>query len=545
MVIRYAVETGSPLVRNFASKEPNKLLGTKNIVGDNEIFQLITATPLYFDVKVPRPFSRATVKLVYQNPDQQPLIQLGAKQPNGGYYFSDMAHTSNLLDNLPYYWDKHREGEVVLWQKDKEQYERTFLPLKSALEKEKKEELDALSDQSRHGTITSEEVAEQKKSIEEKYNGKLKLALLGDGTNQGFTKKLLSIESFFDDYPEGSSILEYNMDGLYLLKIPGYVSKTEKTQVTTVLRGKHEILTYIGTGEKLDYTFTTQEINRHEGDDSVSISVYGPDGREVKRTLVADDGELRATGRVMPSVSTHIIAEGLSEGVYRIVIDTHDDTFIKNISTSQHLLVFKGNLYLAESEEYRSIIGDKKTSPVTVYASGSILRARTSHTSGLQNLKTRGRDVLIRELNTLVEMQIAEELESIVVPKADLYVEGDGYFAFDRGHFFDASKGYVANVTSVTDVDEYDYIIARYSEAVVSGEWLVAQATVEPPFLYTRKDGNYEVSLMINLPGLPEHDRTLKVKELEIIFEKEPITLDNFSDKLGNLFQKIKKNVKH
>ena len=120
LTIAYDVKHGSAYVENFASKEPDRLIGTPNKKGSNEYFQLITSTPLYFDVQVPRPFRQATVTLQYQNPDNQPVLKFGVLQKGASAYaYRDLSLAEPMLDNLPDSWDKIQQGDLVLWQKSK------------------------------------------------------------------------------------------------------------------------------------------------------------------------------------------------------------------------------------------------------------------------------------------------------------------------------------------------------------------------------------------------------------------------------------------
>ena len=54
------------------------------------------------------------------------------------------------------------------------------------------------------------------------------------------------------------------------------------------------------------------------------------------------------------------------------------------------------------------------------------------------------------------------------------------------------------------------------------------------PHLYYNKDN--KARFIITMPGLPEGGRTLKVKEVTVLFEKEPITI-------RQIFSKIKTRI--
>ncbi len=140
----------SDLIRNFASKEPQKVYGGDNQPGAELEYQKITTTPLYFDAFVPRPFKKVTVTMEYFNPDQQPDIKLGVKQPGGGYYLSDMVPenldvtsftdtwlTAAASVETPYLYTNNKTVNFIITFPDLPEKNRTILVRKMTLEFQK------------------------------------------------------------------------------------------------------------------------------------------------------------------------------------------------------------------------------------------------------------------------------------------------------------------------------------------------------------------------------------------------------------------------
>lgn len=578
LTVKYDVNKVSKLVRNFASKEPDKLIGTKNEPGNKDYFQVITTSPVYFDVKAPRPFQKATVSLKYQNPDNQPDIKLGVKQASEAYYYQDMAYWNPVLENLPEYWDKIQEGDLILWQKNKKYIEektlkqKEFEEEKKQLDKWQKEELEKLNKKYGESVINEENLIKKEESesaekkpteeelekekeyelekqlIQDKYAEELKKITEENKVEERPKPEFNNIQEFLNNLPENNKIIQFNYDISSYFELPYYQKSYKTIEINKSIRGKHEIYTYIGKDEDLNFAFTIQDINRHAGPDNFKVIVFNNKGEKVKEASLPDDGDEKADGKVYPERNLQILAENIPHGVYRLVIDINDDIFIKKIVTFQYLLMFKSNVYLTDNEEYKMILGDKKLEPTTLFTNSQIVRARTAHEKGLQKLEIKTdkkrNNLELDEMHVLKEMTGLEGVTEIVSPSNDVYIEGDGFFAFSQDQIFNTNIGSVAQLDSVPNIEVYDYIIANYLQAKAEGEWLVVKATVEAPYLYFHKNQDINANFIFSLPGLPENHRVLKIKEVTIKFEKESITINNFFTKLMGWFDRNLKNLK-
>ncbi len=542
--IVYHPNQPSLLVRNFASKEPDKLIGTKNISGNIDYFQLITTNPTYFDVKVPRPFKSANVILTYQNPNGQPVTRLGAKLPSGAYHLENMAFQNATLDNLPDYWDKISQGDIVLWQKDNARYRET-LEKKKAFPVQKKKLDDARTQtlvniEKNYGpsvNLNSERMQAmltEQQIVEARYQDTLE-KITEESVPTIRSKPLYStIEEFTSNIPAISKIAEYNYNVAKYIHLPGYQPSGQETIINKSIRGAHEIDTYIGKNENLNFLFNIQDSNRHDGPDVFSVSIEDSGGVAVGEEKLPDDGDTQASSIVTQERSLKVFRENLPEGVYKIKINAPDDIFIKNISTAQHLIVFKGNIYLTDSKAYKDILGEKVLTPTTVYTTSTKISAQTSHPESLQTLKVGRLDLRLTAINSPAQINNLTGVTAIVSPGNDVYIQGDGFFALDKSQIFNQDYASVAQVDSVEHIDDYDYIIADYPQPRTEGDWLVADATIEPQYLYLDKGKDILAHFIIDFPGLPEHNRTMKIKELTITFHKDPITIKNFFPKLSS-----------
>ncbi|MFA4930478.1 MAG: hypothetical protein WC570_01255 [Patescibacteria group bacterium] len=530
--MKYDVQNGSPAVRNFASKEPDRLIGTKNIPGETDYFQLITMSPLYFDVKAPRPFAKATVTLKYQNPQSQEVVQLGVQQSNAAYAYYPMAYANSTLNSLGDYWQVMQSGDVYLWQKNIE-YFQNVQNEKKIYDSRKKKLDDWKTKQLKLATTN-----DQKQTIENQYSQELDQISQDTQVDKSGSVPFSSINDFLGHIPPREQVAQYNYDLSAYYELPGYKPSKEATEINHSLRGKHEIYTYIGDGESLNFSFVVQDINRHAGEDSITFSVIGPTGAILKKIIEPDDGDTNADGHVNSERVVDLLLPDLPHGVYRIVLDTNDDMFIKKIVTFQHLVMFKGILYLTDNSEYKSIVGDRQFSPTTVYTNSSILSAYTSHDANLQTLRVGTRNIELTSANELVDVTLNQPITSITTSKNDVSLQGNGYFAFTKDQLFDPNISLVVSVNDITNIDDYDFIIATYTQPASEGDWLIASATVEAPQLFFDKGSDLLAHFIINLPNFHESGKILKVKEISINFEKPPLTLSRIWSKIIGLVNK-------
>ncbi|MDP2683956.1 MAG: hypothetical protein Q8P20_02760 [bacterium] len=535
--VTYDSKNKSNIITNFAAKEPYELMGHLN--PNRDYFQYITTTPVYFDVNLPRLFSKATVTVKYKNPNDQPVIRLGVKQKNDAYVYRDMAITSNQLTKLPDHWNRIQEGNVILWQKNQEYYDAKKEKLDD-LEKWYEIQMEEVNEIFSSEYLTPQEQNESSKMIDDVDDEyELKLIKINNEVIQYKSDKVNynTIGEFINSFPNTEEVLKYNYDLSSKVELSGYETSNQKTIINRSIRGSHNIYTYIGPGEDLDFIFTIQDANRHEGEDIMSIKVFNSKGEIVEEVDSSDDGEDMVTGQINPERRHQLLLKNLPFGTYRLsVIIPYDDIFIKKIETQQHLLMFRGNIYLTDSNEYQGFIDTDNIYPSTIYTDSSFISARTSHENSFQVLRIGNENLKIEEKHLMHRIDLDEDITPIVSPKNDIYIEGNGYFVFNKDQFFDANYNSIKNIDSVENIDDYNYIIAELPEVKKDGEWLVADAEIEVPYLYITEGKDKIAKFIIDLPGLPENNRELLIHELSIKFEKNPFTLKAAVDRIKNIF---------
>lgn len=93
--------------------------GTNATTGQKEYYQTLLAEPVYFDLNLPRSFTKALVKVKFRNPNQLDF-QLGAAGGPGQDQYQLKTIDNRLVNNLlldNFNWSSIQEGNLLLLQK--------------------------------------------------------------------------------------------------------------------------------------------------------------------------------------------------------------------------------------------------------------------------------------------------------------------------------------------------------------------------------------------------------------------------------------------
>ncbi len=533
LTVRYEPGRPSRLIKQFASKEPATILGTMN----DEPFQVITKSPLYMDVSIPRPFAEATVELTYQTPDGQRIVQLGA-QHGKGYVQKGVAAYEPALEKLPDWWVPVRFGDVVLWQKD----QAVAQAFAQAEEQHRREKEEALRERRTARNELEQRVLDkavslpfydaEKKAIAQRYDDRLADA----EKRRQAAKAALSpvpdfptLDAFFDHLPDSRSIVAYDYTIRDTFRISNYAPATQQTVLERSLRGEYEILTYVGKDEPLRFAFLLQDANRGPGEDRVVLELW----KEDKKVATKNLDTFRRFQIEMPSEEKELSMEqmGLPEGLYTLKLTATDDVFTKRITTQQHLLMFRGKLYLAESDEYRSVLGNREFAPTEIVTGSRRVTVSTAHLRSLQTLTMNGKPLALEGLNEDEVVDNLQGLTRIVAPKNDIFLSGNGYFTFQEDQLIPLPMP--VEFAEELDLEDFDYILAHYPQSEAVGDWQVVRATFGADEITFKR---HSASFLVGLPGLSEDNRHLYVRRVVITLKKPPLTFSSILKKARSLF---------
>lgn len=142
--------------------------------------------------------------------------------------------------------------------------------------------------------------------------------------------------------PEGG-IIEENED-LGIMSMPPEGFSSEKTTISTDLRGNHSFYLYLSDSLKSDITI--KELNWYEGADDVTITLSRKNADILCQRTIADDGNTSADKKEQ-AVSVSFECNNLTPGTYLLSFkesSSKKDYVIKELSVNTNKIVVKGGV---------------------------------------------------------------------------------------------------------------------------------------------------------------------------------------------------------
>ena len=358
-------------------------------------------------------------------------------------------------------------------------------------------------------------------------------------------KQFFSAEDALSNLDDYSKLALYNFPSNRKFTIPNYQPSEKYLEINKSMRGYHELYTFV-KDEALDFTFLFQDINRHIGEDPVDIFVYF-NNEPIKQFNLPDDGYKTEYDPSTLARELKVYIPDLAEGVYKIVINTNDDVFIRKIKTKQQYLTFINNLYLTDNKEYKHSFPDLVLEPTIVYTNGDKIYAQTTHVNGFQDLAIGDQTMSIAETHKQyfledlgeIKSRINERLVPIIAPVNDVKISTNALFSFSKEAFFDPNFINLKGRTKFDfDSEGIDYVIAKYQPPKNEEGWFSAQQTFDLENFYYF-NGN-TLRFVISVPDIEQSKGFVKISKIKVELFRQPFT---FFD-LGKIFQKIISGVK-
>lgn len=347
-------------------------------------------------------------------------------------------------------------------------------------------------------------------------------------------KQFDSIDAFLNHLPSPDSVAVYHSDVLPPFRLNGYVPTTTEQVITVSLRGRHEFKTYL-KDEPLSLQMEFMDMNRDEGADPLSLTVFNEQGQVVGGVNKGDDGDLSKLAQPSSMQSVQLSVNDLPEGVYKIVLDASRDLFVRTIKTTQQKFVVMNGLFLADDVGYRPM-----PQAVTLFTTAKRLQAQTRHSEGIQTVTIGGKPFSIAQPYELYTYSASSPgLTDIVVPKPDIELFVDQPVAFSSNAFFNPEPNRLQFYTDL-DAQGIDFVIADYQSPEKRGDWYVAHVDMDlhkltfqtkKPDLRFFREGSWK--FVFSLPGVQEKNASIKVHALDLAFQGKTFTM---RDVLSYLF---------
>jgi hypothetical protein len=331
-----------------------------------------------------------------------------------------------------------------------------------------------------------------------------------------------STEKFLANIPTNKIIGVYDYDAKdfqYSKPPEDYKPATTNTVINTPLRGSFNFYAYVGN-EHFRIKFTKKDLNRFEDPDPVLIKVV-KDGKVVAAAAIADDGNGSSDRVVDEAQNVEIKNPGpaLPEpGVYKIFVESTNDSVITGIETNLHKIVFEGPLYPVESAEvYKDLV--QFTKPTQLYTDAIHVSALTRHNQSLQPVSIGAQTVQLYKTDETVNLKSSGEVLPLTLPKSNTEINGVGYFAFASEHFFKPTPYHILPITSKEELERVDYVVTNYvTPKSLGGGWYQAERSFDLHDAVVQKG---RLSWVFKSPDLRRNSRSIDIRSIEMTLTKE------------------------
>lgn len=326
------------------------------------------------------------------------------------------------------------------------------------------------------------------------------------------TKRYDSIDAFFADPPARENVAVYRADYGVPFRLPGYTPSPQPQTLDLSLRGRHELKTYL-KNETLDLRVEYMDMNRDEGADPVTVTVFNERGEPVVDARAQDDGDTRAQAIASPMKELRVTTQGLPEGVYKLVWNASRDIFVRKIHTTQQKLVFVGGVYLGDEVAYRA-----EPHETQAWTASKRIRAQTRHASGVQTLTREGETYDVASPYEMYTFKTDGELRPIHVPQGDIELWFDGPLSFTREQYFQPDPHVIRPYTDIPG-QGIEYILTSYQSPRAVGDWLVQTVSFDTaPLSFEKKAWKFTFSV----PDITEQDGTFTVDRINMRWHRKP-----------------------
>lgn len=350
-----------------------------------------------------------------------------------------------------------------------------------------------------------------------------------------------NLEQFIEKPPVDKITATYFFDLGDLSQKKSSSSSEKNTIFTRTLRGSHTL--FIRVDKKpLNITVEKQDSNAYKGEDRLLIELYKAD-KQITKKEISDDGISDIGSLKMKPQIEQIKIDNLEPGIYKLVLTDKSqgsDIGITKIETNQSALILGSPFY---------ILDDRLA---TVWTNSKKITVTTWHKEGLQTVKLDSLYSLkVDKTNENYEYNLnkpetadnTRELHQLDIPKNDLIITGDGYFSFSKESFFNPEPIKTVELSTVSDIEKIDYIIANYQPVKREGDWKVTQAYFDPKDIKVDGDKLY---FSLESPELSGYGGEIVIDNLEVTVKKpgwikavSPTPKIEEESKAPNFFQKI------
>ncbi len=446
-----------------------------------EIYQRVKEDPVYFEVALPFAAKLVDVEMEYYNPEA-PIFQLGVRQKSEEEgkeeYFIEPVE-NKIIERSGWFRFEDQKRGIIFLQKPQ----------------------------------IKEENSQEDTSLD---------TMVENTNSQVITPPYASFDEFLKNIPSDKIIGQYLYDFHQHLYVKDYQPSNSVIMFDTVLRGRHEISTYV-EDENLDFTFFYQERTPWELSEAEDFKVKIYKGDQFITQFAQSDFTKKEDVVLGKERFLRIFLENPTRGFYNLKIDIDPNLIINKFYTYQHLFGFKDGLFL-----------DDPGRSSQFFVNSPNIRFKTDHETGLQAVAINDQKLNIDRLHAVFSSNIFEESQDIeqndlqnslqsdfkkvVIPKDDLIMSYNGFATLESE---DLQKLILNTVVldnyPLNDYQDFDFIVSKYYEPIeaVKG-WKSFKKTFWIEDLIVKDN---KLRFLISIPGASRYEN-VKIGQIKVKFIK-------------------------
>jgi|GEM_PF-4302732 len=482
-----------------------------NFIGDIPTYQLdgqkfyfVEKPEIPIIVKLPLKFDSVMLSMDFKPTSNERQIVMGAKNINGGRSTTVLMDYDFFIEGLPRYWQSIREGDTILYVKNKElqraevtaqkQKENAIHKLEAELNKQKEEVTQSIEDKvelkKRLAQIQSDFETSQA-LVEEQYTV----------SQEDFPLPYASIEEFLSSEPSFSKTLVYKYPVENIFRLDN-ADKNHETTLPFTFVGPLDLLVYVTTKTPLSFKGSITGVK--EGDVIIKLS---QNDKELKKQTISLTED-------METFSINIGDTELDPGIYHLSFTIPPGMGIKGLNIPHTYALFESDLTITEA------VGDTQ-----LFTSGEKIKVQPTTISALnKSVEINDKTLIPTQVGSWKEITLKSGRNQIRISQGGLVLRtiagmmwvGEDNPLWSQWNYSDLSL-------SSFDQENFDYILAEYKrpEILSDGTYRISEM-MEYPDADLTKD---TAQLFLNFKSARADGLTYKVRSIMLTFRRDPITL--------------------
>ncbi len=319
--------------------------------------------------------------------------------------------------------------------------------------------------------------------------------------------------------------------------LPEFTSQREAS-ILYPLHGPHKTLIALNQ-DQLDLRLTVSSYHDLAGDDHVTVRLRDWQGNELAVRRI--DQEERPLGVTGNKLTEELQFTGLTyPAVYRLDIETTNDTVIHELEVNTPYLVFDGSIRLAGGPQYEEAYGSLDISGSSLISGARSWHAVTESFDSLQTLRMADASVTLARPLEAVRFSPARSFRFLInrgyeiyLQKGDVMLQGKGVFAMTQNAYFNPYPWFVDGSLD-PDLLGIDYVAVQYRPVERDGSRFRQTINVDLAKAFAPEK---QLRMQIAAPRMFE-GQSFELHRLEAHFSSEPVTFSNAKEKFIRFFKR-------